>query len=388
MTKRLSTRSVHAGENRAFKSLTTPIVQASTYYFENIEDVDAFIEGKRHHYEYGRYDNPTRRAAEEKLADLENAESCLLFDSGMAAVTTALLAFLESGDNMVMTDDVYRQTMNFAELILPRYGIGVSVVPVRNYDAMEKAISGDTRVIFNESPTNPYLNVMDLDKIRDLGHKHNVITMIDSTFATPYNQQPLTFGIDLAIHSATKYLGGHNDLLIGAVLGKEKHIARIREFQRVLGGVPDPFACYLLIRGLKTGAVRMKHLNESTEKIAEFLDGHPKIRKVYYPGLVHHQDHEVAKAQMKGYGGIVTIELDGGLEETMRFVSSLKMCLLAPSLGSPETLVTHPASMSFYTFTRDERIELGILDELVRIAVGLEDTEDIIEDLENALKKV
>jgi len=386
MTRRLSSVSVHAGENRAFRSMTTPIVQASTYYFRDMEEVQAFTEGEQHHYEYGRYDNPTREAAEKKLAELEGGERCLLFDSGMSAITATILAYLESGDHMVLTDDVYKQTMNFAETVLPRFNIEASIVPVRNYDAMEAAIGPRTKLFLSESPTNPYLNVMDLERINEIGKKTNVITVIDSTFATPFNQQPLSFGIDIVIHSATKYLGGHNDLLIGTVIGQEKVLEPVREFQRVTGGIPDPFACYLLLRGLKTCAVRMQRYNSTAMEVAKFLNGHPKVRRIYYPGLPNHRNHEVATRQMKGFGGVVTIEIEGGWEETRRFLDSLRLSLLAPSFGGPETLVYHPATMSYYSYTREEKLAQGILDELVRIAVGMEEPEDIIADLEAALK--
>jgi len=387
MLKRLSSISVHGGENRIFESVTTPIVQTSTYFFKDTHEIKAFIEGKCHHYEYGRYNNPTREAAERKLAALEGGEHCILFDSGMSAVAATILGYVESSDHVILTDDCYRQTMQFVEAVLPKFNVDATIVPIRDYDGMENAIRPETKLIFSESPTNPYLNILDIQRIAEMGKAHKVVTVIDSTFGTPYNQKPLELGIDVVIHSGTKYFGGHNDIMIGAVIGEEAVISPIREYQRIVGGVPDPHGCYLLIRGLKSCAVRIEHVNASAMKVAEFLEGHSNVRRVYYPGLPSHQDYQLASRQMKGFGAVVTFEINGGWEETEKFLNGLELCLLAPSLGGPETLVTHPASMSYYSMPREERIKQGILDELIRVAVGLEDTQDIIDDLNQALNK-
>jgi len=387
MLKRLSSISVHGGENRVFESVTTPIVQTSTYFFKDTHEIKAFTEGKYHHYEYGRYNNPTREAAERKLAALEGGGHCILFDSGMSAVAATILGYVGSGDHVILTDDCYRQTMQFVEAVLPKFNVDATIVPIRDYDGMEDAIRPETRLIFSESPTNPYLNILDIQRIAEMGKAHKVVTVIDSTFGTPYNQKPLELGIDIVIHSGTKYFGGHNDILIGAVIGEEAVLSPIREYQRIVGGVPDPHGCYLLIRGLKSCAVRIEHVNASAMKVAEFLEGHSMVRRVYYPGLPSHQDYQLASRQMKGFGAVVTFEINGGWEETEKFLNGLELCLLAPSLGGPETLVTHPASMSYYSMPREERIKQGILDELIRVAVGLEDTQDIIDDLNQALNK-
>lgn len=387
MLKRLSSISVHGGENRIFESVTTPIVQTSTYFFKDTHQIKAFIEGKYHHYEYGRYNNPTREAAERKLAALEGGEHCILFDSGMSAVAATILGYVESGDHVILTDDCYRQTMQFVEAVLPRFNVNATIVPIRDYNGMENSIRPETKLIFSESPTNPYLNILDIQRIAEMGKDHKVVTVIDSTFGTPYNQRPLELGIDIVIHSGTKYFGGHNDILIGAVIGEESVLSPIREYQRIVGGVPDPHGCYLLIRGLKSCAVRIGHVNASTMKVAEYLEGHSMVRRVYYPGLPSHQDYQLASKQMKGFGAVVTFEINGGWEETEKFLNGLELCLLAPSFGGPETLVTHPASMSYYSMPREERIKQGILDELIRVAVGLEDTQDIIDDLNQALNK-
>jgi cystathionine gamma-synthase len=385
MSKKLGSISVHGGEDRTFRSVTTPLVQTSTYFFKDTEELNAFINMERPHFEYGRYNNPTRQVVERKLAELEGGQHCVLFDSGMSAIVGTILAYVESGDHIIMTDDCYRQTMAFAEDILSKFKVDSTVVSIRDYEAMEQAITPNTKLIFSESPTNPYLNIVDLGKIAELGKTHKVTTVIDSTFGTPYNQRPLELGIDIVMHSTTKYLGGHNDLVSGAVIGSDAHLDPVRQYQRIAGGVPDPHSAYLLIRGLKTGAIRMAHVNRSAMKLAEFLSNHPAVRHVYYPGLSNHQDYDLAHQQMSGFGGVVTFELKGGLDMAEKFMNALNMCMLAPSLGGPETLVTHPASMSYYRMTRENRLEQGILDELIRVAVGLEDHEDIINDLDQSL---
>jgi len=383
-----STIAVHGGEIRWRGSITTPIVQSSTFLFKNMEEVAQYTSGKKSHYEYGRYGNPTQEAAEKKLAMLEEADFCLLFDCGMSAVSASVFALLKSGDHIIMTDDAYKQTLNFAENFLPRFGIEVNVVPMDDYEAMEKAIKKNTKILFSESPTNPYLNIADMERIAEIGRKHGVTTIIDGTFGGPYNQKPLKAGIDIVIHSGTKFLGGHNDILSGAVLGTEKYFRRIKDFQKMTGGVPDPNSCFLLLRGMKTYALRMERQNKTATLVAEHLEKHPKIRRVYYPGLPSHQQYELAKKQMRGFGGVVTFEIDGDLEQTLKFHNELKLCLIAPSLGGPESLIVHPATVTYYAMTREERIEIGILDELVRLAVGFEDPEDIMADLDQALATI
>ena len=380
-----STIAVHGGERRWRGSVTTPIVQSSTFVFKNMEEVAQYTAGKKSHYEYGRYGNPTQEAAETKLAMLEEADFCLLFDCGMSAISATVFAFMKSGDHIILTDDAYKQTLNFAENFLPRFGIEVTVVPMDDYDAMEAAIRKNTVILFSESPTNPYLNIADMDRVAELGRKHKVTTVIDGTFGGPYNQKPLKAGIDIVIHSGTKFLAGHNDILSGAVLAGKKYFGRIKDFQKMTGGVPDPNSCFLLLRGLKTFSLRMERQNRTATDVAVHLEKHPKIRRVYYPGLPSHRQHELAKRQMRGFGGVVTFEVDGNLEQTLKFLDALELCLIAPSLGGAESLITHPATVTYYAMTREERIAIGILDELIRLAVGFEDPEDIIADLDQAL---
>ncbi len=387
--KGISTDCVHAGEERfkPYDSITTPIIQSSTYIFKNSEDIHRYTQKHHFRYEYGRYGNPTQRAAEKKLAQLEGAESAVLFASGMSAIINTLLAVLKAGDHMIITDDAYGKTLSFVKSWLPHWGIETTMVKMGDYEGIEAAIRDNTRVFFSESPTNPYLNIVDFSRLRKIKKEHpEIIVVSDSTFATPYNQRPLELGADIVIHSATKYLAGHNDILAGVVLGSEKLVKAIVDFQKIMGGVIDPHCVYLLIRGLKTFSVRMEHLNTSGEKVARWLESHPRIRRVYYPALESHPHHEVAMREMSGFGSVTTFELDGDLEDSNRLLDNLKLCYIGPSLGGCETLITHPATVTYYNNTREERYALGILDNLFRLSVGLEDTEDIIGDLDQAME--
>jgi cystathionine gamma-synthase len=383
----LSTRAIHAGEPRKkyADSLTTPIIQTSTYTFRNSKAIEDYTKKGKEHFEYGRYGNPTAKIAEARLANLEGAEDCVVFSSGMSAITTTILALVQSGDHIVITDDSYKKTLEFCQSYLKQFGIECTIVPFGNYEVLEKAIRKSTRFIFSESPTNPYLNIFDLVKIKKIAERHNVLTLIDSTFSTPVNQRPIEFGMDLILQSATKYLGGHNDILAGAVLGRKELIEKVRNLHKSMGGTIDPHCCYLLLRGLKTFPLRVHKQNESALQIARFLEGHPRIKKVYYPFLESHRHYRVAKEQMSGGGGVVSFDIRGNLNTAKRFLDALKLCYIGASLGGVETLITHPALVSYYDYTRKQRYELGITDTLFRLAVGLEDVEDLIEDLDQAL---
>jgi cystathionine gamma-synthase len=390
----LSTRVVHAGEKRVkpHHAITTPIVQASTYTFENTRDLVDYMEAKMwgdeiEREEYGRYGNPTVAAAEAKLANLDSGEAACLFSSGMAAVTTTLLGLLSAGSHIIMTDDCYRRTRQFVTKFLARYGVEATQVPMGDYEAMEAAIRPNTRIILSESPTNPYLRVLDLEKLVAIAQKHNLKTIVDSTFATHINQRPLEFGVDFVVHSATKYLGGHNDLLAGVVIGSDYMVSGIRDMQGVLGAVSDPHTAYLLLRGLKTLDLRVQRQNETADKVAHFLAKHPAVRRVYYPGLVSHPDYEVAIEQMSGFGGVVSFELETDLEGTGRFIDQLRIPYIGPSLGGVEALVEQVALVSYYELSTEERAEIGISDSLVRLAVGIESADDLLADLAQALDK-
>lgn len=383
----ISTRAVHSGEVRfnEYGSVTTPIVQTSTFIFKNVEEIRQLAQGDVERFEYGRYGHPTQVAAERKLAALEESEDAVLFSSGMSAITTALFSLLKAGDHMIITDDAYKRTLDFCKSYLGNYDIESTVVKMCDYDAMEKAIQPNTKVFLSESPTNPYLNIMDLERLMDIFGKKDIIVISDSTFATPYNQKPLEYGVHLVVHSATKYLGGHNDLLSGVLLGKKELTDPIREFLKITGGVIDPNSSYLLIRGLKTFPLRMERLNSSAQVVAEHLEKNDKIKRVYYPGLPSHPHHDVAKRQMKGFGAVVTFEVTNDAEYVLDFLSRLKIISIGPSLGGVESLITHPATISYYMHTPEERLELGIKDGLIRLAVGIEDPQDIIKDIDQAL---
>ncbi|HOE79778.1 MAG TPA: aminotransferase class I/II-fold pyridoxal phosphate-dependent enzyme [Smithellaceae bacterium] len=382
--KSIFTKAIHSGEDRAryADSITTPIVQSSTYFFKDSKEIESYTKNAKKRYEYGRYGNPTEIVAQQRLMVLNSADDALVFSSGMMAITTTILALVESGDHIVITDDCYGRTLEFCRTYLKRFGIDCTIVPFGDYELLDSSIRENTRFVFSESPTNPYLNVFDMVKFRHIGDKHKVITIIDSTFATPYNQRPLDYGIDLVIHSGTKYLAGHNDILAGVLLGKKQLVGKVRELHKSMGGVIDPHCCYLLLRGLKTFPLRVRAQNENALIIAEYLEKHPKIEKTYYPFLESHAHYCIAKEQMKGGGGVVTFTIKGDLDAAKRFMDALEMIYIAPSFGGTETLITHPATVTYHRYSRLERYELGIVDNLFRLAVGIEDVEDIVADLE------
>ncbi|MCR4407833.1 MAG: aminotransferase class I/II-fold pyridoxal phosphate-dependent enzyme [Anaerolineae bacterium] len=390
MTDHFSTQAVHAGEDKRkpYGALTTPIIKTSTYTFENTAEILDFMRHKAAgdqpvRNEYGRYSNPTQSVAERKIAILEGGERALLFASGMCAITTTMLALLSSGDHLVMVSDCYHRTREFALTFLSRWGIETTLVPVDEPAALTAAIRPATRLIFAETPTNPYLRVLDLSRTVEVARRHNIITMIDSTFATPINLRPLEYGVDLVIHSATKYLGGHNDLLAGVVIGSSEVVARIEKARGVLGGVSNPHDAYLLIRGLKTIDLRVHRQNENGQHVAQFLEGHPAVRRVYYPGLPSHPDHEIARQQMSGFGGVVSFEIEGDFEKTRRFIDRLRLPYIGPTLGGVESVIEQIAAL--FSLDPAERQQAGIKDNLVRYALGIENAEDLIADLDQAL---
>jgi cystathionine gamma-synthase len=395
--KGLSTRAVHAGSEhrkQAPYSITPPIVQSATFAFANTAELTAFMHAKvwgngaDGREEYGRYGNPTLVAVEGKVAALEGADDALLCASGMAAITLVLLASLPTGAHVILTDDCYRRTRQFCDMFLDRLGVTSTVVEMGDYASMEAAITKQTRFLISESPTNPYLRIADFERLAALGKQYKVRTMIDSTLGTPINQHPHDAGIDYVVHSATKYMGGHHDLLAGVVTGSKDRISGLRAAQGVLGSVVAPQNAFLLDRGLRTLPLRMARHNANGLAIARYLEDHPKVRRVWYPGLDSHPDFELAARQMTGFGGVVSFELDCDYETTGRFIDNLAIPLIAASMGGIESLIEQPAIMSFYEKEPEERVELGILDSLVRFAVGIEDTEDLIADLEQALAKI
>ena len=334
--KHLSTLAVHGGEARIKPehSITMPIFPTSTYIFKDTRALFDYQEGKVQREEYGRYGNPTLRATEAKLAALDSAEAALLFPSGMSAVTTTLLAFCSAGDHLIMTNDCYRRTRQFSTAIFSRFGVETTLVNPMDFKAIEQAIRPNTKLLFSESPTNPHNHIVDLPRLVALCRERRVRTLIDSTFATPFNQRPVEFGVDLVIHSATKYLGGHNDLLAGAICGKAGLVGVVRDLAGVLGCISDPFSAYLLLRGLKTLPLRMARQNANALAMARWLEKHPRVQAVHYPGLESHPCHRLAKEQMSGCGAVVSFEVEGDGLSVSKFVDAMKIPYIAPSLGS------------------------------------------------------
>jgi cystathionine gamma-synthase len=389
-----STLAVHGGrKSNPYQAVPEPIVQAATYSFEDTADLRSFMEARLWgnadgRTEYGRYGNPTISAVEKRLASLDEAEDAILFSSGMAAITSVLIAMLPTGANLVITDDCYRRTREFCNTFLKRLGITCTVVPMGDYDALEAAIQPNTRLLLSESPTNPYLRTLDLVRFAEIARKHKVKSIIDATFATPLNIQPIKFGVDLVVHSATKYLGGHNDLLAGVVVGETGLIVSLRNALGVLGGIADPSNAALLLRGLKTLALRVAKQNKNGQAVAEYLESHASIERVWYPGLPSHPDHLIAKQQMSGFGGVVSFNVKGDLDTTSRFIDALQIPLIAASFGGVESLIEQPALMSFYELSTDERLAVGITDNLIRLSLGIEDADDLIADLDQALTQI
>ena len=382
----------HGRTPKAYYAVSTPIVQTSNYYFDSTAEVLEFMKAKSEgrvvrEHEYGRYGNPTQQECERKLAAIEGAERAVLFSTGMSAVIITLLAYMRRNGHIIFTNDCYRQTRDFATTKLAEFGLQVSLVDP-TADAIAKAIQPKTNIIFTESPTNPYLRVLDIPAIVKVAKQHRVMTMIDATLATPYNIRPLEMGVDIVIHSATKYLGGHNDLLAGVSLGKQDLLNDLYRMQRMIGATPGPFTSFLLERGLKTFALRMEQHNRAGLAVAKMLESHPKIERIWYPGLKSHPDHRIATQQMRGFGSMISFLIKGGDKETRKFIDALELFLITPSLGGSESLVTQMSTMSFFDYPEDYRRSIGMVDNLVRIALGLEDVDDLIVDLQQALDKI
>lgn len=388
--QRLSTLCVHAGEARVKPgfAITDPIFQTATYTFENTAAVLDYVERRVQREEYGRYGNPSEKVLEQKLATMEGGEDCITFSSGMAAVANYLMAKVKSGDEIIVFDECYHRSRQFCREVLTKYGVVTHQVPACDYEQMEAAINENTRILISESPTNPHLSVVDLERFAALGKKYGIETMIDATLATPYNVRPLEYGIDVVLHSCTKYLGGHNDLLAGAVIGSREALEPVRDLRGVMGTNNSPFAVYLLQRGLKTFELRMERHNENGMALAQFLESHPRVEKVYYPGLPSHRDYEIARRTMRGFGGLVTFLVkDADADATARIVDSVKLPRIGPSLGGAESLIEQPIYMSYHSHTPEQRRAVGIYDNMIRVACGLEDTDDLLADFSQALEQ-
>ena len=384
----VSTEAVHAGEARQKpgNSITDPIFCASTYTFENTQSIIDFIEQKQEREEYGRYGNPGEKVVEQKLAALEGGEEAVLYSSGMAAMVGLLMSKLSACDEVIFFDECYHRSREFCTKHMSRFGVVTRQVRACDYEAMEAAITPHTKMLISESPTNPHLSCVDLEQFADIGRRHGVDTLIDATLATPYNLRPIEAGVDYVLHSATKYLGGHNDLLAGVVIGSKEKMESVRNLRGIMGAVNGPQNVYLLSRGLKTFELRMQRHNENGLRVAQFLENHPRVERVYYPGLDSHPYHQIAKQTMRGYGGLVTFLVkDADWRATADIVDAAKIPRIAPSLGGVESLIEQPMVMSYYECTAEQRAEFGIYDNMIRMSCGIENPDDLIADLAQAL---
>ncbi|MFO0871870.1 MAG: aminotransferase class I/II-fold pyridoxal phosphate-dependent enzyme [Pirellulales bacterium] len=383
-----STLAVHAGEDhhKVADAITDPIVCAATYTFDDTQAVLDFNYQKQPREEYGRYGNPGEKVVERKLAALEGGETALLYSSGMAAIVGLLMAKLSGGDEVIFFDECYHRSREFCAKHLARFGVVTHQVKACDYDAMEAAITPRTRLLISESPTNPHLSVVDLERFADLGRRHQVDTLIDATLATPYNVQPLRYGVDYVLHSATKYLGGHNDLLAGVIVGTAEKLEPVKKLRGIMGAINSPHNIYLLQRGLKTFELRMQRQNANGQAVAEFLAAHPRVERVYYPGLPTHPYYEVARRTMRGFGGLVTFLVrDADAKQTAHVVDSVRIPRIGPSLGGVESLIEQPLVMSYLDYSPEQRAAFGIYDNMIRLSCGIENTEDLIADLAQAL---
>ena len=384
---RFATKAVHSGQSPdpSTGSVVLPIYTTSTFAFKDADQGAARFAGTEEGYIYTRLGNPTVKALEKNVADLENGEAARACASGMAAITTAVLTAVKKNDHVVSTDCVYGGTIKLFLDILSKFGVDFTLVDTSNTENIKSALRENTRLIYLETPTNPTLKLTDIREVAKIAEERNVVTMVDNTFMSPYFQRPIELGADVSLHSLTKYLGGHSDLVGGIIVGSAAFIKSVDPVLKNTGPTLGPFEAWLTLRGIKTLPLRMQKHNENALKIAEFLESHPKIERVYYPGLKSHPQHELAKRQMSGFGGVICFEVKGGLETGKRLMNSVKLCTLAVSLGAVETLIEHPASMTHAIVPKDERKKAGITDNLVRLSVGIEDGEDVAQDLEEAL---
>jgi cystathionine gamma-lyase len=380
---KFATKAVRAGivPDPTTGAIVPPIYQTSTYVLEEV--------GKNKGYDYTRASNPTRAVLESNLAALDGGRYGVSFASGLSAVDAVTRAFLSPGDHVVSSDDVYGGVSRMFNQIHNRFGLEFTYVDSSTPENVEEAIRPETRMIWLETPTNPLLRVTDLEAVAAIGRKHGIPTAVDPTFATPALLRPLEFGIDIVIHSTTKYISGHNQIIGGAVItNNEDYFEKLKFFQKSIGAVSSPFDCWLTLLGVKTLPIRMEKHSANAMEVAKYLEAHPKVDRVSYPGLPSHPRHEVARRQMSDFSGMITFELVGGIESGRTLMNSVRLCSLAESLGSVETMVTHPATMTHADVPREDREARGLTDGLVRISVGIEDVEDIIADLDQALGKV
>jgi cystathionine beta-lyase/cystathionine gamma-synthase len=378
---RFSTRAIRVGQDPQgeFLPVIPPIYQSATFAWRDLDSMPK--------HDYTRCANPTRTALEEVIASLENGKHCVCFSSGMAAIVAAF-SLLKSGDHLLVAEDIYGGTYRVAEKMLPRQGIEASEFHAGNPRSLREAVRPNTKMVIFETPTNPNLALADIAAIADEARSLGILSVVDNTFASPYLQNPLDLGIDIVVHSTTKYISGHSDVIGGALVTNDDEIGtEAFEFNKMIGAAPSPFDCWLSLRGVKTLGVRMERHCSNAQKVAEYLASHPKVRKVHYPGLPSHPSYDIARRQMKkGFGGMVSFEVDGGAEEARKFVESTRVFMLAESLGGVESIVGYPPLMSHGCMTEEQRLAMGVVPNGIRLSVGIEDPEDLIEDIEQALQ--
>jgi methionine-gamma-lyase len=387
---KFSTLAIHAGEEEGspFGAAVTPIFQTSTFAFKNTSEVIQYQEGDPSKYLYTRYGNPTQEAVEKKMATLEGGEAALLVSSGMAAVSTLALTLVASGEEMVSTEPIYGGTAHLFQDVFAKLGIKVHFIDPVQIDQVDRLLTQNTKLVFCETPTNPNLKIVDMKKLAEIAKAKGIPVAVDNTFATPYNQSPLSLGADFVIHSGTKYLGGHSDLVAGVIVGSKQILDQARETMKMMGCCIDPFGAFLLLRGLKTLAVRVERQNHNAGKVAEYLSNHQKVNRVFYPGLPSHSQHQLAESQMRGFGGMVCFEVKGGLESATKVIDSFKIFINATSLGGVESLASLPVLTSHYGFAQEELKRADVTPGMVRLSCGIEDEQDLIEDLNQALEKI
>ncbi|MFC1991130.1 trans-sulfuration enzyme family protein [Chloroflexota bacterium] len=386
------TKAIHEGESPHFGGpLITPIYQTATFKFDKLDEaknaIEISLDSEDPGYAYTRFSNPTHTALEKKIAALEEGEAAVATASGMAAITTATLASIKKGDHLISARGIYTSTHSFFSK-LPSWGVEVSFIDQTNPSEVAASLKDNTRLIFLETPSNPLLDLADIGEIAEMVRRKGIKLMVDNTFATPYYQRPLTIGADIVVHSATKYLCGHLDTMGGLIVGKKDFVQSCAETITIMGGIMNPFNAWLIMRGTKTLPLRMEKHSRNALALAQWLEGESEVKKVYYPGLDSHPQHELALRQMEGFGGMVSFEVAGGREGVRKLVENVKICSLAVSLGGPETLMEHVETMSHLKMSAEEREALGISEGLIRMSVGLEDADDIIQDISSALHKL
>lgn len=383
------TRTIHGGSTRKNPSnaLNPPIFQTSTFVFNDIDHVEKVMSFQSDDYVYTRGNNPTLRLFENRMAELEHGEGAVAFASGMAAISSVLFSFLEPNDNVIVNKTLYGSSYSVVTKLLPRYGVEHKIRDLTNLEKLKEAIDENTKLIYFETPSNPNLSIIDIKKVVEIARKRDIKVIVDNTFASPYFQNPLELGADVVVHSATKYICGHGDVVGGVAISKDnEYIQRLKfDYMCEFGGVMSPFNAWLLLRGLKTLGLRMRQHEKNAVEVANFLNNHPKVKTVMYPGLENFKGYNIAKEQMNGFGAMISFEIDGGLEEAIKFVESVKLAQLAVSLGDCETLIEVPAAMTHRGYPNEKLKEFGLTESMVRISVGLEDSKDIIKDLEQAL---